>query len=139
MSAFLNPLSSETRGSIGTKLGKNVHWMVLSKFYRFFFFCLIGLERPKGIKKSVVCLCMWWVYFSTNLDGGFLMFLITCSLYSMSTDFLWLLLFPWYKGVKIGSTPKTVNFYSSPIFIVVLSLDSLWNFLPAIFFQPDFT
>jgi hypothetical protein len=133
VSVFLNPLSSETSGSIGTKLGKNVYWMVLSKFYRFFwksdwnknsqfwvltlfwplyimervraiknlwffcFFCLIGLERPKGIKKSVVCLCMWRVYFSTNLDGGFLIFLITWGPPNGHSHTVWFRLAKWFQ------------------------------------------
>lgn len=68
---------------------------------------------PKMSKKGVVCLCMWNVYFSTNLDGLFFsMFLIKLNLYSMLKDLLWLLLFLRYKGVTMGPTRyKIYNFY----------------------------
>ena len=58
------------------------------------------------------------------------MFLIKLSLSSMPTYFLRLFPFPRYKGVKIGTTPKILNFYFKFDFYSFFSpLDLLGTFI----------
>jgi hypothetical protein len=42
-----------TNGPIGTKLGRNDHWMVPYNVYGFLFFIRRTQETPKGVKKGV--------------------------------------------------------------------------------------
>ena len=65
-------ISSETIRPFGTKLCRNVHFMVPWEVYAS---CSSEVKyrnkRPKGVKKCVVGCYLWSVYFSTNLEKYF--------------------------------------------------------------------
>ena len=65
-------ISSETIRPFGTKLCRNVRFMVPQIFYAS---CSSEVKyrnkRPKGVKKCVVGFYLWSVYFSTNLEDFF--------------------------------------------------------------------
>ena len=69
-------------------------------------------KKPKGIRKGVFGA---FIFQPSYLDEVFFfIFLIKVSLFTMLTDCLWLLLFPWYKGPKKGPTPKVhFGFFSN--------------------------
>ena len=81
---------SETNGPIGTKLGRNVHWMILKVF-----FLLVHSEihyrnkRPEGAKKGFSVFISGLFYFTSNFDQSFFLSVsYKFHLSSMSTDYV---------------------------------------------------
>ena len=121
---------SETTGPIGTKLDRDVHLTVLRKKY---FVCLAvhkKNERPKSVKKGVVCFCMWAIYFQPILK------FFLCDPYK--SLFICSFFYNCYQDIRASKWvqhPKFRIFISCLILIVLFSFDSLWHFLPSFFNQ----
>jgi hypothetical protein len=121
-----NSLGIKQQSLTHPNIPRNVHWIDGPLKHSRFVFHLIS---TKGTTVPNLFLC--WQHLFFNRFWWFFLLYTKFYLWNMQTDLYGSYCFLRYKGVKMGPTPKVLNF----IFSLILMAFLLWNFLPMFFKQ----